>query len=200
MTRGVRIFLLAAAMIAVIIAMVASYARDLHGGTEFRLRTEPVDPRSLFLGHYATLSYAINRLEGEILAGHCYASNDAIYVTLEEGAEGWRATRTAPQMSGDGFAAGRVTLRGRVVFGDCGEPEEDQPPASLFVNYGIEQYFASPDAARRLEDLGRRMPPPGEDEAAAEPLIIILSAPRSGRALIKGVVIDGVDLYDQTIW
>ena len=66
------------------------------------------------------------------------------------------------------------------------------------AQYGVEEYFASPEAARRLEELARRRPAEGEE--ALEPLQIILSVPRSGRALIKGVVIDGEKVYDQTIW
>lgn len=195
MSRSARIALVAAGMIAVIIAMAALYARDLHGGTEITLKTEPVDPRSLFLGHYATLGYAINRLEGDILAGRCYRRHDAIFVTLEETDGEWRAVRAAPSMPDDGFAQGRVTLRGRVAWGVCPEPV-----ARSFrtVDYGVEQYFASPGAAKRLEDLARRLPVEGEEALA--PLEIVLSVPRSGRALIKGVVIDGEKVYDQTIW
>lgn len=195
MSRRVRIALVATGMIAVIALMVALYARDLHGGTEITLVTEPVDPRSLFLGHYATLGYAINRLEGDILAGRCYSRHEAIFVTLEETGGEWRAVRAGPAMPADGFAQGRVTLRGRVAWGDC---PETVARGFRTVDYGIEQYFASPGAAKRLENLAQRRPAGGEEALA--PLEIILSVPRSGRALIKGVVIDGEKLYDQTIW
>jgi uncharacterized membrane-anchored protein len=260
MGRTLRIPLLAIAMIAVILGMVAMYAKDLKSGTEITLKTEPVDPRSLFLGHYATLGYAINRLEHGVVGAHCYAANDAIFVTLEREDSGdWAPIRATPQMPADAFGASRVTLRGRVQWkNDClaadmaaafveerpvneipveiadtdaaatsesaasasaaeeaarasedapaasaeeplPEPMPEPAVASIWVNYGIEQYFASPDAARRLEDLARRRAP-AEGEEMQEPLEIILSVPRSGRALIKGVVIDGEKLYDQTIW
>jgi uncharacterized membrane-anchored protein len=263
MSRTLRIALLALGMIAVILAMVAMYARDLKSGTEITLKTEPVDPRSLFLGHYATLGYAINRLDGAFLGGHCYKANDPIFVTLEPDAAGdWRPVRAAPKMPADGFAEGRVTLRGRAQWGggDCLQaeteaeaqkidaptatapeevaPEEQQPLdaateedasstesagaaiegedaateeaveplpepepflPTTWVVYGVEQYFASPDAAKRLEELAFRRPT-ADGEPAPEPLEIILSVPRSGRALIKGVVIDGERVYDQTIW
>jgi uncharacterized membrane-anchored protein len=257
MGRTLRILLLAIAMIAVILGMVAMYAKDLKSGTEITLKTEPVDPRSLFLGHYATLSYAINRLEIPLFAGHCYKSNDFIFVTLEPSDAGeWVPVRVTPNMPAEAFGENRVTLRGRLQWWNepCGEdasqpavtepvPERvdaaptepaadattteaaaetvaDDPPATaegeeaveppvveepfpmaatVWVNYGIEQYFASPDAARRLEDLARRRAP-AEGEELQEPLEIILSVPRSGRALIKGVVIDGEKLYDQTLY
>lgn len=246
MSRTFRIALLALGMILVILAMVATYARDLNGGSEITLETEPVDPRSLFLGHYATLGYAINRLEGDLIGEHCYAANDAIFVTLEPDAGGeWRATRASAQMPADGFAEARVTLRGRVLWGsacpaetteagkaaaETASPEATEPAAEAtapgetsdlaveaepaeeppleadlgirqtWVNYGIEQYFASPEAARKLEDLARRRPAGEDGEPPPAPLEIILSVPRSGRALIKGVVIDGVKTYDQTLW
>ncbi|MEQ8177043.1 MAG: GDYXXLXY domain-containing protein [Amphiplicatus sp.] len=213
MIRTMRIALLALAMTAVILGMVAFYARDLHGGTEITLKTEPVDPRSLFLGHYATLGYSISRLSGEALGGHCYERNEAIYVTLERSDDEWRPFATAPDMPQDGFSDNRVTLRGRVSWhSDCpneqrGDPTLSETPGAeraplreeqLFAQYGVEEYFASPEAARRLENLARRRPAEGEE--ALEPLQIILSVPRSGRALIKGVVIDGEKVYDQTIW
>ncbi|MEQ8936367.1 MAG: GDYXXLXY domain-containing protein [Amphiplicatus sp.] len=213
MIRTMRIALLAFAMTVVILGMVAFYARDLHSGTEITLKTEPVDPRSLFLGHYATLGYEISRLGGEHLDNRCYDRNEAIYVTLERDSADWRPVATAPAMPRDGFAENRVTLRGRVSWhSGCSNEERDDAVANetpvterarlseeqLFAQYGIEEYFASPEAARRLEDLARRRPAEGEE--ALEPLQIILSVPQSGRALIKGVVIDGEKVYDQTIW
>lgn len=251
MSRTLRIAVLALGMIAVILGMIAMYARDLKGGTEITLKTEPVDPRSLFLGHYATLGYAINRLEATIVGDRCYEANEQIFVTLEPDASGeWRAVRAAPQMPADGFAQDRVTLRGRTQWGDAcpqtldetarpqteplsddasaqktdaapmdpaqtgseitdapAEAEEipenvevfEPAPPQIWVDYGIEQYFASPEAARRLEDLARRRPTV-DGEPEPEPLEIILSVPRSGRALIKGIVIDGEKTYDQTLW
>ncbi len=212
MSRTMRLALLAFAMTAVILGMVAFYARDLHGGTEIALKTEPVDPRSLFLGHYATLDYEISRLDGGMLGGHCYERNERIYVTLERSGDEWRPLAAAPEMPKDGFSDNRVTLRGRVSWHSyC--PNENPDPAisqtpvtepappseeQIFILYGVEEYFASPGAARRLEDLARRRPAEGEEALA--PLQIILSVPRSGRALIKGVVIDGEKVYDQTIW
>ncbi|MEE2691375.1 MAG: GDYXXLXY domain-containing protein [Pseudomonadota bacterium] len=210
MTRPVRIALLALAMTLVILGMIAVYARDLNGGTEITLKTEPVDPRSLFLGHYATLGYAISRLGGDLLGGRCYERNEPIYVTLERGEDEWRAVAAAPAMPADGFGENRVTLRGAVAWhsgcrleksDESGEPPLTDPAPPLEeirVSYGVEQYFASPGAARRLEELARRRPAEGEE--TLEPLQIILSVPRSGRALIKGVVIDGEKVYDQKIW
>lgn len=213
MTRPVRIALLALAMTLVVLGMIAVYARDLNGGTEITLKTEPVDPRSLFLGHYATLGYAISRLGGDLLGGRCYERNEPIYVTLERGEDEWRAVAAAPAMPADGFGENRVTLRGRVSWHSGCPNEKNSDPAisqtpvtepappseeQIFILYGVEQYFASPGAARRLEELARRRPAEGEE--TLEPLQIILSVPRSGRALIKGVVIDGEKVYDQTIW
>lgn len=200
MTRTLRIALLAAAMVAVILTMVALYARDLHGGSEITLKTEPVDPRSLFLGHYATLGYEASRLGADLVAGHCYEKDAAVFVTFEPDADGhWRAVRAAPTMPEDGFGDMRATLRGRAGWGGC-EPEVPAFPDELvFITYGIEQYFASPETAKRLETLARRRPSV-DGEPEPEPLLIILSVPKSGRALIKGVVIDGIKTYDQTIW
>lgn len=258
MSRTLRIALLALAMIVVILGMIAMYARDLRNGTEITLKTEPVDPRSLFLGHYAILSYAINRLDEQVLGDHCYKPNEAIFVTLEPDANGdWQAVRSAPQMPADAFGDARVTLRGRVQWGsacpaDSAETTSDESPADAIkteapplepttpaeevsdaepaeapvdetseipadpavedtasdlttfvaanVDYGIGQYFASPDAARRLDELARRRPTGEDGEPPPEPLEIILSVPRSGRALIKGVIIDGEKTYDQTLW
>ena len=140
MSRTMRIALLAFAMTAVILGMVAFYARDLRSGTEITLKTEPVDPRSLFLGHYAILGYEISRLNGEMLGGRCYDRNEAIYVTLERDGGDWRAVAAAPAMPQDGFSENRVSLRGRVSWHSAcpNEKRQDQclsdsPVTDLFA-------------------------------------------------------------------
>jgi uncharacterized membrane-anchored protein len=52
-------------------AMITDKQWTLNTGTPVVLQTEPVDPRSLFMGDYARLAYPINRLrlDGETALG-----------------------------------------------------------------------------------------------------------------------------------
>ena len=48
----------------VLVGMVVNAALPLWTGTEIRVRTLPVDPRSLFRGNYVRLAYALGTLPG----------------------------------------------------------------------------------------------------------------------------------------
>ena len=52
----------------VLIGMQVSAALPLWTGTEVRVRTVPVDPRSLFRGNYARLGYEFSRFPAESLS------------------------------------------------------------------------------------------------------------------------------------
>ncbi|MBT3870270.1 MAG: GDYXXLXY domain-containing protein [Gammaproteobacteria bacterium] len=48
---------------AVLVGMYVTAALPLWTGAEIRLATAPVDPRSLFRGNYALLSYDISEID-----------------------------------------------------------------------------------------------------------------------------------------
>ena len=122
----------------VLVGMVANAAMPLWIGTEIRVKTVPVDPRSMFRGSYARLRYEFGTLpEGALSAAGGLRVGEVPYVNLKPGADDLHefagATLEPP--------AGGVLLRGRLV--SASEP--------LRVKYGIEAFFAPKDRALKLE-------------------------------------------------
>ena len=78
---------------AVLLSMVYERATILRTGTAVMLKTEPIDPRSLFRGDYVILNYDISRLSTEELEGdNEFERLQPIYVALEERGQFWSAT------------------------------------------------------------------------------------------------------------
>ena len=165
--------------------MVWDRARLLKTGREIVLKTVPVDPRDIFRGQYARLSYDISRLPRTRVAGlgeAWRAQGRRIYVVLAPPQEGpwWRFVRA--EMRRPVVKDGQVMLRGRVV---------DALSGPVVVNYGIERYYAPPEKARALQRLA---------SGAARPLGVIVRVSTTGRAAIAGLMIDGRRVYEEPLW
>ena len=141
MTRRLTVACLGAAIafqIIVLAGMVAKAAMPLWTGTEIRVRTMPVDPRSMFRGNYARLRYEFGVLTKGALAGASgLRRGEVVYVSLEPGTDGLYGFAGA---SLERPAEG-IFLRGRLA--GTGEP--------LRVRFGIEAYFAPKDRALQIE-------------------------------------------------
>ena len=93
----------------VLTGMVGLAALPLWTGTEVKIKTIPIDPRSLFRGNYARLGYEISQVEintdktlrnGEIAYVRLTKNEDALYELLE-------AQLTKPETG--------IYLRGRIL-------------------------------------------------------------------------------------
>lgn len=145
--------------------MVVSAALPLRTGTEIRVRTVPVDPRSMFRGNYARLDYEFGTLPEDALAGEDdLRMGEVVYVSLEPGAE---QEYEFAGVSLDPPAEG-VFLRGRIAGG----------PPSHRVRFGIEAFFAPKEKALALE----------EDLRSGG--IAVLMVDGRGRAALKDVIPD----------
>ena len=122
----------------ILVGMVANAAMPLWTGTEIRVKTIPVDPRSLFRGNYARLRYEFGTLpEGALTGARRVRVGEVVYVSLEPGADGLHAFSGASlEAPSDG-----VFLRGRIA--GAFEPHP--------VEYGIGAFFAPKDRALKLE-------------------------------------------------
>ncbi|MCG8616873.1 MAG: GDYXXLXY domain-containing protein [Desulfobacterales bacterium] len=126
-----------------VLGMVYVNARiPLWTGEEIRLKTIPVDPRSLFRGNYARLRYDISEIPGEkINRIRVPKSNEPIYVMLSPAPGGIHVYRdisfTRPETGP--FIRGRVIRHGR------------HPQKRYRIRYGIEAYFAPKEKALALE-------------------------------------------------
>ncbi|WP_346839730.1 GDYXXLXY domain-containing protein [Microbulbifer sp. SAOS-129_SWC] len=137
---------LVAAITLQLLVMAGIYLRaqvPLWTGTEIRLKTVPVDPRSLLRGNYARLQYAFSELDASRFPERAQLRDgEVVYVSLKPAAGGLYqfagASLVKPQQGP--FLRGRVTdnwLRGS---GDV-----------YHVRYGIEAYFAPRARAQQLE-------------------------------------------------
>ncbi len=113
-------------------------------GEEILLNTRPVDPRSLFRGNYARLTYDISQIPcGDIhdALGKRPRPNEKIYVRLERGENGiyhyGGVSVTRPQQG--------IFLRSRLPQG--GSRIDDV----CRVRYGLEAFFAPKEKARQIE-------------------------------------------------
>ena len=150
----------------VLVGMVVNAALPLWTGTEVRVRTVPVDPRSLFRGNYARLAYEFDTLPEDALreeGGVRYG--EVVYVHLERSNGGdyaYAGVSLEPPSEG-------VFLRGRVV---------GYLPEYQRVRYGIESFFAPKEKALALEKDLRNGG------------IAVLMVAGNGRAALKDVIPD----------
>ncbi|MBW8184706.1 GDYXXLXY domain-containing protein [Shewanella nanhaiensis] len=99
------------------------------------LKTQPVDPRSLFRGNYVRLNYDISRVERE--DAEAFKLGSVVYLTLEENSGLWQAKEVTREMPSEGdFIRGRV----RSHYGEV-----------LSIDYGIEAFFMPKEKALAVE-------------------------------------------------
>lgn len=139
-------------------------------GKEIRIRTRPVDPRSLFRGNYARLQYDISTI-----GKNCFdtkkglRNNEVIYVKLKPSKNGLFVFEDAglekPEKG--------PFIRGRVQ----GRPFPNQ--WAYNVRYGIEAYFAPKEKALALERDLRRSG------------VAVIMVAENGKAALKDIVTNG---------
>ncbi|WP_299792487.1 GDYXXLXY domain-containing protein [uncultured Shewanella sp.] len=106
-------------------------------GEAIVLKTEPVDPRSLFRGNFVRLNYEINRVTVEG-GGKDYKEGEVIFVTLIEKQGIWQAETIDIKRPEHGSY-----IRGRIRSIDSG---------SVRVEYGIEAFFMPKEKALKVQD------------------------------------------------
>ena len=137
-------------------------------GTEIRLRTVPVDPRSLFRGNYARLRYEISSIKATDLSETQDLRNgEIVYVKLKTGAGGLYELDGASLEKPDRgpFLRGRLQGTGTRRNG-----------ARYNVRYGIEACFAPKEKALALE------------KALRGTAVAVVRVAGSGRATLKEVI------------
>lgn len=111
-------------------------------GKEILLNTRPVDPRSLFRGNYARLSYDISSLPAEDIRGKV-RTNEVVYVLLATDKKGVFQYKSASLTRPDSG----IFIRGRIKNRSHGT----EPKKTYRINYGIEAFFAPKEKALALE-------------------------------------------------
>lgn len=166
--------------------MIVDRALLLSQGREVRLQVVPVDPRDLFRGDYVILAYPISRFRTDEIAGDDdFHFQDAIYVALREGGDGWEATTISHAQPANG-----VFLKGTVEDAyDRDDCKVSTPCREVRVNYNLEQFFVPEGAGRDLETL-RNDQRISVDVAVAD----------SGRAALKRLLVDGDVRYEEQLY
>ena len=187
---ALRALAVALALSGVLVWMVVDRARLLRTGREIVLKTEPMDPRDIFKGHYARLNYEISRIPRRLVEdlkpGVYATSGSAIHVILAPGGDGfWHPVRAllGPPRT---IVPGRVMLKGRLKWTIDGGSS-----GAIAVTYGIERYYASRKRALEVERLGR-------DREV--PLGVVVRVSPAGKAAIAGLMIDGRKVYEEPLW
>jgi uncharacterized membrane-anchored protein len=159
-------------------AMVVDRMLLLRNGREIVLPIRPVDPRDLFKGDFAGLSYDISRLDAGLVSGLGGAQREqTVYVTLERDAgEVWKPVSVARTLPA-GLGTNQIAIRGRT-----------NRYASNLISYGLERYYLPEGTGRKIEEM-----------ATKSQLSAIVAVDSKGRAAIKGLVIDGKRVYDEPL-
>ena len=168
--------------------MIADRAMLLQNGREIRLAVVPVDPRDLFRGDYVILSYDISRIESpEVDSDPEINWGDTVYVTIEEGADGWQATALNRQRpEGGTFLRGTITDVTGEQGGDC-------PPIlgcrTYTVDYNLEQFFVPEGTGREIENLRN-------DQRVS----VDVALAGDGRAALKRLLVDGEVRFEEGLY
>lgn len=195
MNLWLKISLLAAVQVAALATMIADKQWTLNTGTQVVLQTEPVDPRSLFMGDYARLNYSIGRLRldgDEGIGGDKeFARHDTVWVALKPDPAGAKAVSVHRERAA--VPAGLLALKGEVLY--VSDHDWDRTTSksikrrTLQVRYGIEQYYVQEGTGRQIER------PQGGEKVA-----ILAAVDSRGKAGILGVMLDGVLRYRETLF
>jgi len=168
-----------------LVAMVAVKQLTLVTGTPVLLKTEPVDPRSLFRGDYVRLNYAINSLDYGALDGdEGFERHDDVYVVLRRGETYWEPVSIHREMPAR--AQDTVVLRGEVEYTRVWIDNESRD--GIRVRYGIESYFVPEGEGREIEL------PRNEGKVA-----ILVAVDDRGAGAIKAVLVDGIVRYQEKL-
>ena len=123
-------------------SMVGVSAMPLWTGDEVKVKTVPIDPRSLLRGNYARLNYAFSSIDAGPKRDPQPKKGSVIYVQLQPSANDdyYEYADWALEKPESG-----VFIRGRVTRAWC------STNCNLRVKYGIEAFFAPKEKALALE-------------------------------------------------
>ena len=195
-SQPVRTMLAGAVCLSILSGVLVVHAWPLWTGQSVVLPVTPIDPRDMFRGEYVRLdtpatSLAV-RSSGEPVSGAVSVapvgswwadlpSDDGnrygalrgrtVYVQLEPRGE---AGESQPVSVSSEPVAGRINLRGRILWYESGERR-------IHVDYGLDSYFMQEGTAKPIEDALRQRRRVQMEIAVAS----------SGHARIRRLLVDG---------
>ncbi|MBL4616161.1 MAG: GDYXXLXY domain-containing protein [Robiginitomaculum sp.] len=181
MIRSIALLGLCAVLTAFLLSMIWGHQQARNNGTEIILDMEPVDPRSLFRGHYVIIRTPLNIIELDQYYGdNDFKVGDKVFVSLTKvEADQWQISSVNKQQpeAGSNFIQGRVNHY---------RSSSKKWPQRIRVKYNIESYFADKVSALALEK-----------KVSESKMRIILAVDENGKAVIRGLEIDGTRFIDE---
>jgi uncharacterized membrane-anchored protein len=165
-----------------LVAQAGTSQLALNRGWVVRLRTVPVDPRSLFMGNYMALRYEISTIDLSKVRFDGPPSEPQtgalVYVELTPGPEVARPIGVTLRPPGPEDTVPK--LRGRVVT---------RYGSTLWMDYGLDRYYIPEDKRDDVTKLqawtsGRR----------PEVIVEVAISRRDGHGMIRRVLVDGKPL------
>lgn len=177
-TKQTKFILAIVLQIVIIFTIIIFKLSILTGGTDVLLKIEPVDPRDLLRGDYATFQYSISNLDSYYSRGQQIKNGDTVYVVLRQTGKYWMAQNIQKNKP-----IGReLFIKGKVESGGS-ESQTDKFSYQRFsgsrfhIVYGIEQYFIPEGAGSNFSFWNK--------EAAAR-----VAIDENGNPIIKQIYID----------
>ncbi len=203
MKTSIKLIIIVALQSLAILAMVGMKLQTLRTGDQIILRTEPVDPRSLFRGDFVRLRYEITDLAVDEVSFELddFRPGQTVHVRLREEGGIWGAVSVhgkRPEPSPDiKLIRGRIAAA-RTADSFPGRWENDRwinaygpgaPMHTFIVYYGIEAYFIPEGTGRALE-----RPPEGQT------LTVRVAVDSAGKAAISGILLDGKLVHEESFF
>lgn len=167
-------WIVVAAQLLFLVGEAAQLSRRVATGTELWLKVEPVDPRSLFTGHYLALQYDISRLDlARVPCDVEPGPGERVFVGLTTDVPA-RAVRVSRRpVPGDGLCYLAATVGWR---------HEQE----VRLDYGLDRWYIAEtrrDDALALEKRLRQPSPPA--------VLARVSVASDGIGLLKAITVDG---------
>lgn len=189
-TRGVGLLIVATL---VLLGMVAHEQIRRVSGQEIIVKAHPVDPRDVLRGAYVALDYDIEQIDPNTLSepprfsAPLVGQTIPVWLVLDRAPEGWAVSRVLERKPG-ALGKDEVVLRALWRHAHDLSGAAGARLGSFAVDIGADRYFAEESRAKALQNAIRD----GKFE-------VVLSVGGDGRAVIKGLVLDGAR-QDETLF
>jgi uncharacterized membrane-anchored protein len=162
--------------------MLATHDVRLTSGKQVVIRSAFIDPRSLFRGHYVIINLQPGDLtKSKVESDGAFKHRETVFVELvKSDTVYWEAKRLWHKVP---KGTANPVIKGIVIT----DPSDVTQPYR--IEFPFNRYFAARNRAKALEKI-----------QADQKLGVVLSLDKDGTGLIKGLMVDGQLVYDETVF
>ncbi len=175
LSRNTKFIAAVSIQLIIIAVLILSKLSVSAAGTEVLLQIEPVDPRDLLRGDYATFSYSVSFIEPGLVMAETVREGETVYVVLRRHGRLWEAAKVTKEKPGDD----EVFLKGKVA--EPGLQNWRRRGTSLHIIYGIEEYFIPEGKGAGI----------GRWRMADNMAVAKVAVDQNGEAVLKEILVDG---------